>query len=294
MVSPERTAARVAVLGIVASAVLATAKISVGLSAHSVATVSDGIESAADVLSSSLVYLGLWIAARPPDAEHPYGHGRFETLTGLAVGVLLAVMGAGICMHSLQSDNREVPGLFAIWPLAVSIATKAVMASAKMRAGRRARSAALTADAWNDSVDILSGSVALASVLLAFYFPDRLHGADHVGGFVIGVIVIFVSFRVVRETAMQLVDTMPAEEQMAELRAETLRVPGALGVDKCYARKTGLRYHVDLHLEVDPSLSVLESHEIARAVKRHLKNRLDWVADVLVHVEPHLTAELTR
>jgi len=121
MVSPERTAARVAVLGIVASALLATAKISVGLAAHSVATVSDGIESAADVLSSSLVYLGLWIAARPPDAEHPYGHGRFETLTGLAVGVLLAVMGAGICMHSLQNRDSVTPALFAVWPLVASV-----------------------------------------------------------------------------------------------------------------------------------------------------------------------------
>jgi cation diffusion facilitator family transporter len=291
MVSPERTAARVAVLGIVASAVLATAKISVGLSAHSVATVSDGVESAADVLSSGLVYLGLWIAARPPDANHPYGHGRFETLTGLAVGVLLAVMGAGICMHSIQHNDLETPALFAVWPLVGSVAIKAVMSVVKMRAGRRARSAALTADAMNDSVDILSGSVALASVLLAAYFPDRLHGADHVGGFVIGVIVIFMSFRVVRETAMQLVDTMPAAAQMAELRAEAMRVPGALGIDKCYARKTGLRYHVDLHLEVDPNLSVLASHEIARAVKRHLRNRLEWVADVLVHVEPHLSTK---
>jgi len=83
-------------------------------------------------------------------------------------------------------------------------------------------------------------------------------------------------------------DTMPEPAQMDALRVEALKVPGALGIDKCFARKTGLRYHVDLHLEVDPHLTVLASHEIARAVKRHLKSRLDWVADVLVHVEPHL------
>jgi cation diffusion facilitator family transporter len=290
MPSPERTAARVAVLGIVASAGLAVAKISVGLAAGSVATVSDGVESAADVLSSGLVYLGLSIAAKPPDAEHPYGHGRFETLTGLAVGILLAAMGAGICVHALQSGSRETPALFAVWPLAASVAIKSVLAAVKMRAGRRARSSALTADAWNDSVDILSGSVALAAVLLSVFFPERLRNADHWGGFAIGLIVIFISFRVVRETAWQLVDTMPEPARMEEIRAEALQVPGALGIDKCYARKTGLRYHVDLHLEVDPNLTVMASHEIARAVKNHLKNRLDWVADVLVHVEPHLSA----
>jgi cation diffusion facilitator family transporter len=290
MPSPERTAARVALAGIGASAVLAALKTSVGLAAHSVATVSDGVESAADVVSSGLVYLGLRIAAKPADEDHPYGHGRFETLIALAVGVLLAAAGAGICVRSLLIVE-QTPALFAIGPLGLSIATKAVMAGVKMRAGRAARSAALTADAWNDSVDILSGSVALIAVLLAVYDPGRLRDADRYGGFLIGLIVIFMGFRVVRETALQLMDTMPDAGQMEALRAEALLVPGALGIDKCYARKTGLRYHVDLHLEVDPHLTVLESHEIARAVKRHLKNRLDWVADVLVHVEPHLKAE---
>jgi cation diffusion facilitator family transporter len=287
MASPERTAARVALAGIAASAVLAALKTGVGLAAHSVATVSDGVESAADVVSSGLVYLGLRIAAKPADEDHPYGHGRFETLIALAVGVLLAAAGAGISVRSLLT-GQQTPALFAIWPLGLSIATKSVMAVVKMRAGRAARSAALTADAWNDSVDILSGSVALIAVLLAVYDPGRLHDADRYGGFVIGLIVIFMGFRVVREAALQLMDTMPEPAQMVELRVEALKVPGALAIDKCYARKTGLRYHVDLHLEVDPNLTVLASHEIARAVKRHLKNRLDWVADVLVHVEPHL------
>lgn len=288
MPSPERTAARVALAGIAASAVLASLKTGVGLAAHSVATVSDGLESAADVVSSGLVYLGLHIAAKPADEDHPYGHGRFETLIALAVGVLLAAAGAVICGHSLEV-RQQSPALFAIWPLGLSIVTKAVMAGVKMRAGRAARSAALTADAWNDSVDILSGSVALISVLLAVYFPAHLREADRYGGFVIGLIVVFVGFRVVRETALQLMDTMPEPVQMEILRMEALKVPGALGIDKCYARKTGLRYHVDLHLEVDPNLTVLASHEIARAVKHHLKG-LDWVADVLVHVEPHLTS----
>jgi len=287
MPSPERTAARVALAGIAASAVLAALKTSVGLAANSVATVSDGLESAADVISSGLVYLGLRVAAKPADADHPYGHGRFETLIALGVGVLLAVAGAAICGHSLQTSQRT-PALFAIWPLGLSIITKSVMAVVKMRAGRAARSDALTADAWNDSVDILSGSVALISVLLAVYVPDHLRNADRFGAFLIGLIVVFMGFRVVRETALQLMDTMPEPAQMDALRLEALKVPGALGIDKCFARKTGLRYHVDLHLEVDPHLTVLASHEIARAVKRHLKNRLDWVADVLVHVEPHL------
>ena len=88
---------------------------------------------------------------------------------------------------------------------------------------------------------------------------------------------------------MHLMDTMPDPKQIEQIRKTTLEVPGALAVEKCFARKTGSRYHVDMHLEVDPQLTVLESHEIATAVKNHLRGKVDWVADVLVHVEPHAT-----
>ncbi len=288
MAAPERIAARVALLGIVISAALAALKIAVGLAAHSVAVVSDGLESAADFFTSSLVWFGLWIAAKPADKEHPYGHGRFEILTGLAMGMLLAAVGTAICVRYIeQRSEQHAPALFAIWALLGSIIVKSVLATIKMRVGRRTRSAALTADAWHDLVDILSGVVALVAVVLAIFFPS-LRAADHYGGFAIGLIVIFLGLRVARETALQLMDTMPDEAQMAQIRAAALRVPGALAIEKCFARKTGLRYHVDLHLEVDPSLTVLESHEIAHAVQNNVKTELDWVQDVLVHVEPHL------
>jgi cation diffusion facilitator family transporter len=281
-------AQRIALASIAASAILATIKIAVGLSAHSVAVVSDGLENAADLFSSGLVLLGLWIAAKPADADHPYGHGRFETLTGLAIGVFLAVVGSAICFQALERrEEVHRPALYALWPLVGSTAVKGALAMAKMRAGRRAGSSGLTADAWHDVVDILSGGVALVAVLLSALGPGAFTAADHYGGFVVGVIVIFLGLRVARETTLQLMDTMPDEAQMREIRAAALRVPGALAVEKCFARKTGLRYHVDMHLEVDPQLSVLASHEIATEVKRNIKSEIVWVEDVLVHVEPH-------
>jgi cation diffusion facilitator family transporter len=283
-------AQRIALASIAASAILATIKIAVGLSAHSVAVVSDGLENAADLFSSGLVLLGLWIAAKPADADHPYGHGRFETLTGLAIGVFLAVVGSAICFGALERrEEVHRPALYALWPLVGSTAIKGALAMAKMRAGRRAGSSGLTADAWHDVVDILSGGVALVAVLISALGSAAFSAADHYGGFVVGVIVIFLGLRVARETTLQLMDTMPDEAQMREIRAAALRVPGALAVEKCFARKTGLRYHVDMHLEVDPQLSVLASHEIATEVKRNIKSEIAWVEDVLVHVEPHGT-----
>ena len=273
--------------GMVASATLAALKIAVGLAASSVAVVSDGMESGADVITSGLVWLGLWIAAKPADKDHPYGHGRFEILGGLAMGTLLAAVGAAICAGSVEHrHDQHVPELFAAWASGVSIAVHATLASIKMRVGMRTGSAALTADAWHDVVDLISGGVALAAVLVSVLVPG-MGAADHYGGFIIGLIVIFLGLRVVRETALQLTDQMPDDARLQQIRAAAMRVPAALAVEKCFARKTGLRYHVDLHLEVDPYMTVLDSHLIAHQVQLRVKTDLDWVADVLVHVEPH-------
>jgi cation diffusion facilitator family transporter len=288
MPSPERLARRVAIVSILVSAILAAIKITVGLAAGSVALVSDGFESAADFFTSGLVLIGLWIAAKPPDKEHPYGHGRFEILVGLAIGVVLVVTGTAISLRALEERYiHHRPGFFAIWPLIGSITVKAILGASKFRMGRRSGSSGLSADAWNDAMDVLSGFVALAAVLLSIRWPIEMSAADHYGGFVIGLIVIFMGFRVVRETVLHLMDTMPDEKQMSQIRDVGMRVQGVRGIEKCFARKTGLRYHVDLHLEVDPDLTVRESHEIARAVKNRIKSDLDWVEDVLVHVEPH-------
>jgi cation diffusion facilitator family transporter len=272
------------------SAALATTKIAVGLNANSTAVVSDGLESVGDVLTSGLVLFGLLIAAKPPDSEHPYGHGRLETLSALVVGMILIASGSLIAFRSFQRawESQHAPAAYAVWPLVASIAVKSAMSLSKWRLGRRIRSAALTADAWHDTVDILSGTVALIAVAITLADPVRFAAADHLGGSAVGFIVIFVGIRVVRDTTLQLMDTMPDPEDMQRIREVGLSVPGALGIEKCFARKTGLQWHVDLHLDVDPAMSVFASHEIASEVRARIREKLDWVADVLVHVEPHM------
>jgi cation diffusion facilitator family transporter len=283
----ELVGRRIALLSMAVGVVLAAAKIIVGVRVGSAAVVSDGCEATADVLSSGFVYAGLWLASRPPDAEHPYGHGRYETLAGLAVGALLLLTGAAIFWNGFirfHESNTLQP--YALYPLFAAFFLKISLAGTKFRVGRRIESSALEADAWHDITDLVSTSVAFIAVSLTLVNPARFGTADHVGGMVIGVIIFFLSIRVVLRTVGQLVDTMPEAAKMAELRAVALSVPGALGIEKCFARRTGLKYHVDLHLEVDPDLTVRKSHEIAGEVKRHIKRRLNWVADVLVHVEP--------
>jgi cation diffusion facilitator family transporter len=278
----------VALLGMVVSGTLAIAKIAAGMAGHSTAVVADGLESAGDVFASGFVLLGLTLAAKPPDKEHPYGHGRIETLTGLLIGLVLTATGAVISLGSIEhlGQPRLPLAAFVIWPLAISALAKAGLATFKFRYGRKLRSAALTADAWNDTMDIASALAALAAVCLTLSDPARFLDADRYGGIVVGLIVIFTGVRVSRDTALQLMDTMPDPVRMNEIRTAAASVPGVRGVEKCFARKTGLRYHVDLHLEVDPEMTVRRSHEIAHNVQLHIIETLDWVADVLVHVEP--------
>lgn len=285
----EQLGRRASLAGMIISGSLAIAKLLVGWHAGSQAVIADGAESATDVLTSLAVLISIVVATRPPDEDHPYGHGRFEILTGLMVGHVLTLTGVIIIWRSVMVmlGAHHAPASYALWPLAVSIVLKTFLSIYKMRTGKKIGSSALIADAWNDAVDILSGSVALIAVGLAILSPVVMRQADPIGGVLVGSIIIVLGFKVVRETTLHLMDTMPESRSMQEIRASALSVTGALAVEKCFARKTGLRYHVDLHLEVDPNLTVWDSHSIAEQVRNKVRHDLPWVADVLVHVEPH-------
>lgn len=282
---------RVALLSVSLGLVLSLGKIWIGTAAGSAAVISDGFETGGDVFSSAMVYAGLWLASKPPDYEHPYGHGRYETLAGLAVGGLLLLTGSALFWNGIVHIHEKTHvELFALYPLLVAVVLKVVLATVKFRVGRRIASTALEADAWHDVTDLVSTAIAIVATTLVLINPERLGIADRIGGMLIGVIIFLLSIQVVRRVVGQLLDTMPEPERMSEITITALRVPGALGIEKCFARRTGMKYHVDLHLEVDGSMTVHRSHEIASAVRRSVKDQLPWVADVLVHVEPAMSS----
>ena len=283
-----RKARIIAVIGMIVSGTLAILKLTVGWFAHSASLRADGFESAADVLASGLVYVGLTLAAIPPDEDHPYGHGRIETLTGMLLGFMLLTAGFLIAWHGITgaADVIESPKAYAKWPLIVSIVLKCGLMVVKYRHGRKLGSSSLKADAANDAIDMLSGAVALGALELTLRYPQRFPLADHYGAFAIGLIVVATAVRVLQESSLHLMDTMPDNESMRRVRIVAMTVPDVKGVEKCFARKTGLQYHVDLHLEVDANITVRRSHEIAQRVRVKIREELPWVADVLVHVEP--------
>jgi cation diffusion facilitator family transporter len=281
-------AKRVTLIGMAVSGSLSAAKLLIGWVGHSTAVFADGLENAGDVFGSGLILYALYVASTPPDKEHPYGHGRSETIAGLAVGFVLAASGLVICYKSVRRLHTvtEGPHLFAIWPMVASIVVKGGLSVAKFAYGKRLGSAALQADAWHDGIEIASGFVALIALALTLYDPEHFTAADHWGGFLVGLIVLITAVHVVRDTSQELMDAMPADERIEHIRRVALSVPGVLGVEKTYARKTGLDYHVELHLEVDPKMTVQDSHDLATATRFLIREKLDWVADVIVHIEP--------
>ena len=281
-------ARKVAIVSVAANIVLSLANVGVGLMAGSRSAVAAGIEFGADAVAALLVYGGLVLAGRPPDRDHPYGHGRAEILTGLILGVILVLTGLTIASQSLHGfrEAHPPPEARAMVPLVIAALVKSALMAVKFRYGRRVGSAALVADAWNDTVDILSAVAALTGLGLTLYDAHRFLAADHFGGVAVGVIVVGTGLTIIRNTSLELMDTMPSAALIRAIRASGHRVPGVRGVEKCWARKTGLRYHVDIHVEVDPGMPVVDAHDIAERVRHQIRGDLPEIADVLVHIEP--------
>jgi cation diffusion facilitator family transporter len=279
---------RVAAISVVVNALLAALNLVVGARGGSLTVVASGIEFAADVVASLAVLFGFWYASRPPDSNHPYGHGRAETLAGLLIGLALFVIGGSIVAHAVRemSALHAPPAAYTLWPLAIALAVKTGLMASKMRVSRRTGSQALMADAWNDSVDVLSSVAAIIALGFTLYDPLTFRAADHVGGMLVGVFVIVAGLGVVRSTSLDLIDTMPPDALLDDVRRAACAVEGVRGVEKLFGRRTGLQYHVDLHLEVDGWKSVDEGHAIATRVRERVRLEVVAVSDVLVHVEP--------
>jgi cation diffusion facilitator family transporter len=289
-------AKRVTAIAMTVGGTLSASKLLVGWIAHSTAVFADGLENAGDLFGSALVLYALHLASKPPDSDHPYGHGRSETIAGLAIGVLLDASAIAICYESIRRMHvgTELPRLYAIWPLVASIVVKTGLSFGKFRFGHPIGSAALKADAWHDAIEIASGVVALLALALTPYDPQHFSAADHWGGFGVRLIVLFTALHVVRDTSNDLMDAMPSQERINRIRSVALSEPGVKGVEKIYARKTGLQYHVELHLEVDPQMTVQDSHDLATKTRFLIRDKLEWVADVVVHVEPFRSHEAVR
>ena len=283
-----QTGARVALLGLFINVLVASAKITAGIFGNAYVLIADGIESALDIAGSVIIWGGLKVAARPPDATHPYGHGKAEPIAAVlvAIGVLAAAL--GIAIQSVRELFRphHGPAPFTLVVLIIVVMVKEVLYRYVIRLGRDVESTALQTDAWHHRTDALTSIAAFIGISLALIGGKAWQGADDWAAIFACGLIGANGYRLLSPALYEIMDTAPRGEVIDRVRTAAAAVPGVMEIDKCFARKMGLSFYVDLHVRVNGNISVREGHDIAHQVKRAIQETDPRIADVLVHVEP--------
>lgn len=282
-----RAGLRVAAAGLAVNVAFAGAKLVAGIVGHSNALIADAVESLADVLGSLIVVGGLRFAAKPPDENHPYGHGKGEALAGLVVATMLVAAGLGVCVqavHALRSP-AVTPAAWTLVVLAVVIGVKETMFQVARSRALRNASSALLVDAWHHRTDAITSVTALVGIALAQHGGAAFVHADAWAALAAAGVIVVNGAILMRGPVGELTDAAP-DALVSDVRRVAAAVEGVRLVEKVLARKSGSRYLVDMHLHVDGGLSVREAHAIGGRAKSAVRAALPQVADVLMHVEP--------
>ena len=286
--SLSRTGARVALLGLVINVVLASVKIVAGVVGHAYVLIADGMESALDVAGSIVLWGGLTVAARPPDRTHPYGHGKAEPIAALVVAICVLAAAIGLAIESVREilTPHHRPAPFTLAVLVVVVVIKEFLFRYVNRIGRDLESTAVQTDAWHHRSDALTSAAAFIGISLALLGGERWRSADDWAALFACAVIAANGVRLALPAFQEIMDTAPTGKIVGSILAVANSVPGVVEVEKCYARKMGLDYYVDLHVGVDGNISVHEGHHIAHRVKSAIQQSDSRIADVLVHVEP--------
>lgn len=284
----SKTAIRTSVFSIVGNIFFAVVKFIAGVLGNSYALIADAIESTVDVFSSVLVWGGLKYSTRPPDENHPYGHGRFETISTFAVIGFLVVSATIIAYESIQNIKtpHEGPKVFTLYVLGGIILFKELSFQYVIRKSKQTNSSSLKADAWHHRSDAITSVMAFIGISFAIFMGEGYEAADDVAALLASGIIIFNAYKIFKPLLSEISDEQIYDDLIRKIREISLTVPGVIDTEKCHVRKMGMDYYVDLHMIVDGTVSVIEGHKIAHDLKDEIQRRIPQVADVLVHTEP--------
>jgi cation diffusion facilitator family transporter len=284
----EQVAIRTIYISIAGNAFLACVKWLTGYFGNSYALIADAIESTADICASILVLLGLRYANRPADKNHPYGHGRIEPLiTFLIVGFLItsATVIAYESIGHIRTPHGP-PKSYTLIVLGAIILLKEIAYRFILNRSHTTQSTSLRAEAWHHRTDALTSIAAFIGISIALLFGKGFESADDWAALCVSVLIIYNSYRIFRPALGEIMDEHVYHDVEHRIRELALRVGDVMGTEKCFIRKTGMKYHVDLHIIVDGNISVTQGHDIAHAVKDALMLEMPELADVHIHVEP--------
>ncbi|MBN8653072.1 MAG: cation transporter [Cytophagales bacterium] len=287
--SNQKTAVNTTYFSIVGNTLLAIIKWLTGYFGNSYAMIADAIESTADIFSSVLVLFGLKIANKPADENHPYGHGRLEPLITFLV-VAFLVSSAVIIAHESINNIRtphELPKSFTLFVLAPIIVWKEISYQLVMRKAIQTNSSSLKADAWHHRSDAVTSVAAFIGISIALYFGEGYEAADDWAALFASGFILYNSYKIFRPALGEIMDEHVYDDLVANIRKIALTVNGVMGTEKCFIRKAGMIYHVDLHATVAATISVKAGHDIAHQLKDTLRREIPQLGHVLIHIEPH-------
>lgn len=275
-------------VSIAGNLILALVKWIAGTVGNSYALIADAIESTSDVFSSLLVLFGLKYSHKPADEDHPYGHGRAEPLATFVVVGLLVVSAFVIAYNSIVNIRtpHEIPAPFTLWILAIIIITKEVIFRFVNKRGNESKSSSLKADAFHHRSDALTSLAAFIGIAIALYMGEGYESADDWAALFSSAMILYNSYHIFRPALGEIMDEHLYDDLVVEIREISAKVSGVIDTEKCYVRKVGLLYHVDLHISVKADITVKEGHDIAHHLKDVLRHQIPEIADVLIHVEP--------
>ncbi len=286
--SQKATALKAVYFSIAGNLGLALVKGLAGVLGNSFALVADAIESTSDVFSSLLVLLGLKYAHRDADDNHPYGHGRIEPLVTFVVVTFLVISAAIIASESIKNINtpHESPSAWTLWVLGIIIAWKEISYQLVIRKSKETHSSSLKADAWHHRSDAITSLAAFAGISIAIWLGEGYESADDWAALLASGVILYNCYTIFRPALGELMDEQVYDDLVAEIRRVSITVKGVLGTEKCYVRKSGMFYYVDLHAIVDGRITVSEGHYLAHQLADTLKEAIPNIGNVLVHVEP--------
>jgi len=286
--SATRRSIRWAQAGLLINALLVLVKLIAGIVGHANALVADAVESSADIFSSLIVWMGLSIAARPADEDHPYGHGKAEPLAAALVSLMLLGAAAGISILAIREIRtpHHLPSPFTLFVAAGVIIVKEILYRRVSRVGKDVGSTAVTADAWHHRADAVSSLAAFIGISIALIGGRGWEAADDWAALVAAILVAVNGVRTLRPAISGLMDEAP--DTTVKLRAleAACSVDGVRRVENLKLRRSGLGFYVDLHVQADPTISLEDAHEIAARVKYAILDAIPNAENVLVHMEP--------
>ena len=281
-------------LGMLVNALLAIIKLVAGIVGNTYALVADAVESTADIFASLVVWGGLRVATRDPDEDYPFGYGKAESVAAAVVSIMLIAAAIGIAFEAVREIRipHKTPAPWTLLVLIAVLLVKFVLFRRTLSIGQAAGSTAGKADAWHHLSDAITSAAAFIGISIALWGGPGWEEADDWAALFASTVIFYNGVVLIRPALHDLMDKMPGGEVIGAVRSAAEHVPAVKAIEKLSARKAGLVYYVDIHVQADPSMSLHDAHELSGAVKSAIRQRVPSVAGVLVHMEPFEPADV--